>query len=117
MIYAYKCKFHGETTVVKPANRSSISERCPTCTSVMKKLLGSSFHVGMGTFKEGHYHAFGKAFTQKSQLDDHLRRIKGETGKEIVELGNDSMSTIKRKKNKVDIESASKELNERLNSA
>lgn len=40
--------------------------------------------------------AFGKAFTTKTQLNEEIKRYQGETGRKLVEVGNDSMSGVKK---------------------
>jgi hypothetical protein len=42
-----------------------------------------------GTFKAGFYSAFGKMFTKKSQLEDEIKKMRYENGKDIVEVGDD----------------------------
>ena len=62
----------------------------------------------------GYYHAFGKEFGTPHQLKEHLATIKGETGKELHEVGNDSMSSIKKPKKEYDMEKAKKALYEEM---
>lgn len=39
---------------------------------------------------EGFNPGLGKSFSGEKQLREHLKRIEGETGKRIVEMGNDN---------------------------
>lgn len=93
-MYEYRCKFCQDPyTVVKSVDRIDIigmEEICPIHGSVMERQISFRGSVSAGTFKEGYNHALGKTFTTKRQQDDELRRIKHETGKELVEVGNDS---------------------------
>jgi len=41
--------------------------------------------------------AFGKTFTTKNQLKEEIARYKGETGRRLEEVGNDNLSTVKKK--------------------
>ena len=67
---------------------------------------------GAAAFKPGRYHAFGKDFETKRQLNDEITRIKIDSGKEIVEIGNDKFKTKPIRKN-VDVAEAARELRHR----
>ena len=109
MLYQYECKHgHGRFDVAKHHNRSSVPERCPRCKGEAHKVFTPP-QVSMGTFVPGKYDAFGKVFTNQHQLKEEIRKINGETGQNIVEVGNDK-SRIKPEQKKPDIESAVKEL-------
>lgn len=110
MIYEYRCKFcQDPVEVVKGSNRIDIDERCKHCKINMKRIFNFQGRMGFGTFKEGYYDAFGKNFTQKHQLDNEIRRINGETGQDIQEVGNDS-SVSKQVFKQPDIAAATQEL-------
>jgi hypothetical protein len=50
-----------------------------------------SFHIINKTKRyEGFNVGLGKAFSGERDLREHLRRIEGETGKRIEEMGNDN---------------------------
>lgn len=72
-----------------------------------------NLNPGAAAFKPDKYHAFGKYFGTKNELKQEISRIKGETGKDIFEVGNDSMN-IKPVRRKPDVEGATKELRYRL---
>lgn len=117
MIYGYRCPEHGEFDVIKSHTEYDKPEFCPDCGLEMKRGIYAPSGISVGTFKEGHYHAFGKTFTNKHQLSNELRRIKGETGKELVEVGNDkSVEQKKRRRfNKQEKTEMARELNHILN--
>jgi hypothetical protein len=49
-------------------------------------------------FEAHHNHAFGKVVHSKRDIQNEIARIKGETGKEIVEVGSDNLKSIKKKR-------------------
>lgn len=54
---------------------------------------------------EAHYNwGLGKKVHSKHEIKEELRRIEGDTGREIVEVGNDSLQSIKPTKKKYDVD-------------
>lgn len=89
VIYEYTCKACGILNdVVKPVRELELPDRCPRCGKYMVRRI-SKGEVSFGTFRPGYYDAFGKVFSSKSQLTNEIRRINGESGRDIVEVGND----------------------------
>jgi len=62
-----------------------------------------------GTFRPGYQPAFGRVMTTSHEQKEEIRRIEGETGKEIHEIGNDT-TRMEKPTQKVDIKSAVQEL-------
>ena len=85
MIYEYECKDHGTFDVVKHHSESESIEYCVKCKGKMKKLISRGASISY--FKEEFYHAFNKPMSSRGQVKEEIRRIKGETGKEIEEIG------------------------------
>ena len=56
-------------------------------------------------FKAGYYHAFGKKIKSKAQLNDEIRRER-DNGRDIVEVGNDSMKSVKKPKSNYEVDTA-----------
>ena len=46
--------------------------------------------------------AFGKSFTSKGQIKEEIKRIAGEEGREIVEVGNEKVKAKREKTELVD---------------
>jgi hypothetical protein len=46
--------------------------------------------INKGKKYEGFNHGLGKAFTGERQMREYLTRLEGETGKKLVEMGNDN---------------------------
>lgn len=110
MIYEYECKFcKNPHDVIKPSSRYLVGELCPLHKSEMKRLLASSGSITKVQFIEGFNPSFGKTFTTKSQQTEEIIRIRGETGREVYEVGNDK-TVIKPDLPKVDMSAATKEL-------
>ena len=88
--YDYKCILcsisEEEVRNVEGRDRPS---KCPMCGIYRERLFPFPRQVSFGTFQEGFNQAFGKVFTTPHQLKNEISRIKGEEGKEIVEIGND----------------------------
>lgn len=114
MIYAYKCDKCGrDVDIVKPHEQSHIPEKCPSCETWLRKLITVPT-MSVPQFEPAYYHAFGKEMHTRGQVKEELHRIKGETGKELVEVGNDSLSSVKPERKKVDLEAAGRELTRRM---
>lgn len=97
MIYDFTCEQCGTTfeEVRAVAERDELA----TCECGASAARIFSFKGGftLGSFGEGYFHAFGKHLTQKHQLKEELARYKGETGSELIEMGNEKIkSTPKR---------------------
>ena len=96
MIYEYECSVHGVFDVIKSVKDLDREETCAACDFPMRRLISSPAAIGCDNFESGYYHAFGKEMHSKRAVKDELVRIKGETGQELHEIGNDSMKTVKR---------------------
>jgi hypothetical protein len=46
--------------------------------------------INKGKRYEGFNPGLGKAFSGEREMREHLKRIEGETGKKLVEMGNDN---------------------------
>lgn len=64
-------------------------EVCDTCGSLMRIEITCPNMAIPNEFKPEYYWAFGKTISSKHGLKETLREIKGETGKEIIEVGNE----------------------------
>jgi len=112
--YLYECKECGiQWDEVRRISHRDEEAQCP-CGGNARRMPTVPLGVSVGSFQEGYNPAFGKSFSTEGQLKEELARIKHETGKELVEVGNDSMQTIRKEKKKVDIDAMSKELKQRL---
>ena len=96
MIYEYACSVHGVFDVVKPVKEIDREECCPSCKFPMIRQITFKGQVSCSNFEPAHYHAFGKKIHSKRELQNELSKVKHETGKELVEVGNDSMKSVKR---------------------
>lgn len=103
-IYEYLCgRCQVVTEVTKPLKYLDDPEPCPdeACEGrVMERVIFSIPQIATsGCQHEAQYHpAFGKVLSTKRQIKQEISRIKGETGKEIVEVGNDSLKSIQKKR-------------------
>lgn len=110
MIYLYHCKFCDEPhEVIKPWQRCEVDELCPIHKAEMERITVNKVRVNTPSFIEGFQPAFGKTFTNKRQQQEYIRRLEGTTGKEIIEVGNETPK-LKREGPKYDIERATHEL-------
>lgn len=107
--YEYECQKCGQRFEEIRRIKDREEPTACKCGGAGRKVPTKPLGIGVGTFKEGYNQAFGKSFTTKNQLKNELARIKGETGQELVEVGNDSLSN-KREKKKVDWDEFGKDL-------
>lgn len=97
MVYAYRCRNHGDVDIYKSSEYSDKEERCEICSIVMVKLITSPNMNPSGAAMRGMYQpAFGKHFDSMRQQKNEIRRIEGETGKKIIEVGTDKRENVKR---------------------
>ena len=114
MIYEYECpSCNRNEDVIKSVKEIDRVETCPDCERPMLRLFRPCIHTSFGTFKEGYYHAFGKHFTTKNQLHNELTKHRLDTGKQLVEVGNEKIVPPVAKQ-KPDMGGAVRELKGRL---
>ena len=111
MIYEYKCKNCDKSMdVVKHHSKSGRDEYCG-CGAALARVYTASV-LKRSSFIAGFNPSFGKVFTNKGQQDNEIKRIQGETGKEIYEVGNNK-NYISAPKRSFNIKSATDELRKR----
>lgn len=112
MLYDYKCTQC--SNVFELARRMDERDDVAICTcgseARYKFTPTTNLNAGAAAFKQEHYHAFGKGFSTKNDLKQHISRLEGQTGKRINEIGSDRMTGLKPKKTKVNKEAATREL-------
>ena len=93
MVYTFVCDDCNlvPIDVYRSSADSDAPEECQSCNQPMRKV----FHAVPTTFKSvydgAQYNpAFGKVVNGKAGIKEELNRIKGETGRELHEVGNDS---------------------------
>ena len=59
--------------------------------------LPPSINVSVCQWNAAYNPAFGKVIKNKAHLQEELARHKGETGKELVEVGTDTLKSVKKK--------------------
>lgn len=79
-------------------------EDCAECGKEMERLIVCAPQINTSNcqFQVHHNPAFGKVIHSKRQIQDEILRIKDTTGKEIVEVGNDSLQSVKKNFKKYD---------------
>ena len=105
--YEYECPTcESLHEVIKRISQLADTEVCPECSAPMIHVIVSPPGVNTSTCRfESHFnHGLGKEFTNKRQIKEELTRIKGETGKEIVEVGSDNLKSIKKKRKEYTLE-------------
>ena len=78
----------------------------------MSRVFCFSGQVSFSTFRPGYYSAFGKKFNHAYELKNEIRRLNGEEGKNVIEVGNElnALKKLKPPKFKPDIEGAMREM-------
>lgn len=96
--YTYECpKCLKEHEVTKSVKQIEDVEKCPKCKVKMARILSAvRLSPRIGVFEPHFNHGLGKEVYSQRDVNEELRRIKGETGKEIVEVGNDTLQSIKK---------------------
>lgn len=104
--YSYSCpECLRETEVVKPVSRLDDSELCDKCKKQMVRILTAvQLSPKIKLFEPHFNHGLGKEVHSQRDINEELRRIKGETGKEIVEVGTDNLQSVKKNYKKYTID-------------
>lgn len=96
MIYEYGCdRCLKVVEIVKSHTLSDVKERCETCTEFMIRIY-SPPQISVAKLEPHFNHAFGKVIHSKEHLKEHIKKENGDKGKNIVEVGNDPLSSIKK---------------------
>lgn len=112
MIYAYKCEGCGEECeIIKSLSELERDERC-VCGSRLQRYISAGRGVHGDSFRAGYHHAFGKSFSSSWELKDHLRELRYEHGREVIEVGNEKVRGV-REKPSFESSEAKKELRQR----
>ena len=101
--YVYE---HCEETfeVVKPMAEASSEEVCPKCGGVAEKVFTAPQISPTAKAFEAHFnHGLGKVVSSRRDIKNELGRIKSETGKEIVEVGTDTLQSVKKTRKSYEI--------------
>lgn len=98
--YDYECStcLDGRE-VIKTLSQIDDQELCTTCLTPMERVL-SATNINTSTCKfEAHHNwAFGKQINSKRQLKEAQKKLSGDTGKEIIEIGTDDLKSVKKKR-------------------
>lgn len=94
MIYVFACaKCNLEKEVFRFVKDCSEPETCDMCGKVMRReYTVHNIKVDHSYFNEG----LGIKVSNKSDIRDHLNKVKDSTGNEIIELGNEKQNTTRK---------------------
>jgi len=97
--YEYKCKPCLKTQdIIKSVSEYDTKEFC-TCGKEMDRLISKvNINASVCQFQAHHDSGLGVDVHSKIQKDNELAKIRGETGKDIIEIGNDDFKTVKRQR-------------------
>lgn len=96
-IYDYFCPECKEITeVVKSIKDAEADEVCE-CGEGMQRYFSTPWLNTSNCIIEHQKNwAFGETFTTKNQMKEHIARYQGETGRKLVEVGNEKLTHIKK---------------------
>lgn len=106
--YEYACHTcNSVTEVIKSIRYYDTEEKCSKCCTIMEKLITAvNLNHSVCHFEPHFNYGLGKVVTSKRSQDEALRRLRGETGKDIVEIGNDDLKSIKRQRHEYTIDNS-----------
>lgn len=96
--------------VIKPVSQLDNQEYCD-CGTEMRRTIAFKGGVSTDDRYKGYNPAFGKFIKNKADLKNTLAEIKGETGKDLIEVGNES-PRVKKAPSKFDEETVKAAYNE-----
>lgn len=103
--YPYHCKICDRNQdIIKSVRFLDDEEICEKCGNgpMDREIAAVQINTSNCQFQTHFNHAFGKVVKSKNQINDEVRRINGETGKNIVEVGNDNLQSVKKPYKKYD---------------
>ena len=106
MRYIYECpKCFEEYEIVKPVDRLDEVERCSKCQSSLNRIITAvQLSPKIKPFEPHFNYGLGRRVSSQRDIDEHLRKIKGDTGREIVEVGTDTLESVKKTRKKYTID-------------
>lgn len=104
--YDYNCtKCDVTIEVMKSMSEASSDEFCGKCNLQLQKVISAPrINTSICQFQAHFNHGLGKVVKSKADIKDELRRINGETGRNIVEVGNDNLQSIKTQRKKYTVD-------------
>jgi putative FmdB family regulatory protein len=90
--------------VVKSMRESSSAELCPRCMVQAERIFTVPQLSPTAKPFEAHFnYGLGKKIHNKREIKEHLAQVKGETGRTIVEVGTDGMTSVKPSRKNYDL--------------
>lgn len=97
MIYEFYCKHCNlEKEVYRPAKDYKLPEHCDLCGLTMQRRYSVP---QVSVFKDYYNEGLGIKVNRKDQVTDEIKRIRDETGKEVIEVGNEKVKAEKKASN------------------
>src|SRR6266446_5431174 len=94
--YVYHCRCcQKKMDVLKPVNWMEASEFCSHCARRMERIICFQGKMSPDTWQPEWNYGLGKVITFRNQIKEELKRIQGEEGREIVEVGNERVEVKK----------------------
>lgn len=86
--------------VIKPISMLEETEMCMECEEIpmIRQMTAIRLNTSNCQYEAHYNHGLGKVLKGPNDVKEELSRIKGETGKEIVEVGNDRLDSVKFKR-------------------
>lgn len=96
--YTYFChRCEMEFDVIKPMKEYDRNEICAECGLESSRVINFSGHLAADNQEAYYNYGLGKVVRSKNDVRQELSRVKGETGREFHEIGNDRSRPAKRK--------------------
>lgn len=96
--YAYRCiNCEDEFDVIKPVAEIDYIEICEECGRPSERVIRFKGHMAADNVDAYYNYGLGKVVRSKAQVREELARVKGETGREFVEVGNEPIKPKKKK--------------------
>ena len=97
MRYDYECgRCHIIQEIIKSLAELEEPELCECGLPMVRVISPIQISPSAKAFEAHHNWAFGKVMTSKRQMSEEVSRIRGETGRDIVEVGSDDLKSVKK---------------------
>ena len=100
--YAYRCnKCKIEFDIIKSYKDIDFIEVCEECGFPGERVIRFSGHIAPDNVAAYYNNGLGKVVRSRADIRQELARVKGETGREFIEVGNEVIKKTKPKKSEL----------------
>ena len=114
--YAYLCpKCKTEFDVIKAVQYMEFVEQCSECGEPSNRVVRFKGAISADAGPAYFHYGLGKVVRSKQDIRNELAKIRGETGRDLIEVGNEAIKKSKPKKAQYDMNVMTQDYKKALN--